>query len=94
MSLALYELALHPNIQHRLRTEITQVLSKHQGEVTYDAMQEMTYLDMVVSAEETKASHALFQGCHKSTKYCLTHIRTCFYQCEDGEVILYLLRNF
>jgi cytochrome P450 family 6 len=43
LGFALYEIALHPDVQHRLRTEIKKVLSKHQGEVTYDAMQEMTY---------------------------------------------------
>ncbi|PNF21097.1 Cytochrome P450 6j1 [Cryptotermes secundus] len=49
MSFALYELALHPDIQHRLREEITRVMAKHQGELTYEGMQEMSYLDMVVS---------------------------------------------
>jgi cytochrome P450 len=52
MSFALYELALHPHIQRRLRTEITQVLRKHSGELTYDGMQDMSYLDMVVSGKE------------------------------------------
>ncbi|PNF21100.1 hypothetical protein B7P43_G05546 [Cryptotermes secundus] len=49
MSFALYELAMHPDIQHRLREEITRVMAKHQGELTYEGMQEMSYLDMVVS---------------------------------------------
>jgi cytochrome P450 family 6 len=49
MSYALYELALHPEIQKRLRAEIMQVLNKHNGELTYDGIQEMAYLDMVVS---------------------------------------------
>jgi cytochrome P450 family 6 len=52
LSFALYELALHPEIQHRLRAEILQVLKKHNGELTYDGMQEMSYLDRVVSGEE------------------------------------------
>jgi cytochrome P450 family 6 len=51
LSYALYELAMHPKIQHRLRAEIMRVLSKHNGELTYDGIQEMTYLDMVVSGE-------------------------------------------
>jgi cytochrome P450 family 6 len=49
MAFALYELALHPEIQNRLRAAITQVMNKHNGQVTYDGIQEMAYLDMVVS---------------------------------------------
>ena len=52
LTFALYELALHPEIQHSLRAEIVQVLSKHDGKLTYDGMQDMSYLDRVVSGEE------------------------------------------
>jgi cytochrome P450 family 6 len=52
LSFALYELALHPAIQHSLRAEILQVLSKHDGQLTYDGIQDMSYLDRVVSGEE------------------------------------------
>ncbi|CAG2061241.1 unnamed protein product, partial [Timema podura] len=45
----LYELALNPDIQNKLRHEIITVLEKHDRKVTYDAMMEMNYLDMVVS---------------------------------------------
>ncbi|KDQ77054.1 Cytochrome P450 6j1, partial [Zootermopsis nevadensis] len=48
LSYALYELALHSEIQQRLRAEITQVLDKHHGELTYDGIHEMSYLDLVV----------------------------------------------
>ena len=52
LSFALHDLALHPEIQQRLRAEILQVLSKHDGKLTYDAIQDMSYLDRVVSGEE------------------------------------------
>jgi len=55
MSFALYELALQPEIQNRLRAEIMQVLNKHNGQLTYDGIQEMAYLDMVVSGGRIKA---------------------------------------
>jgi cytochrome P450 family 6 len=55
LSFALYELALHPEIQQRLREEILQVLNKHNGELTYDGIQEMSYLDRVVSGEGIEA---------------------------------------
>ena len=54
LSFALYELALHPEIQQTLRAEILQVLSKHDGKLTYEGMQYMPYLDRVVSGEERK----------------------------------------
>jgi len=52
LTFALYELALHPEIQQNLRAEFTQVLSKHDGKLTYDGIQDMLYLDRVVSGEE------------------------------------------
>jgi hypothetical protein len=51
MSFCLYELALHPEIQHSLRAEILQVLNEQDGKLTYDSMQDMSYLDRVVSGE-------------------------------------------
>jgi cytochrome P450 family 6 len=51
LSFALYELALHPEIQQSLRAEFLQVLNKYDGKLTYDGIQDMLYLDRVVSGE-------------------------------------------
>jgi len=51
MSFCLYELALNPDIQDRLRNEIDTVLKKHGGSVTYESIQEMKYLDKIVSGK-------------------------------------------
>jgi cytochrome P450 family 6 len=51
MTFCIYELSLHPDIQERVREEIDIVLKKHNGEITYEAIQEMEYLDKVVSGE-------------------------------------------
>ncbi|XP_023707096.2 probable cytochrome P450 6a20, partial [Cryptotermes secundus] len=51
MTLCLYELSLHQDIQERLREEIDIVLKKHDGKITYEAIQEMEYLDKVVSGK-------------------------------------------
>jgi cytochrome P450 family 6 len=52
LTFALYELAMYPEIQQRLRAEILEVLRKHDGKLAYDGMQYMSYLDRVVSGEE------------------------------------------
>ncbi|KAJ4432913.1 hypothetical protein ANN_15170, partial [Periplaneta americana] len=49
LTYALYELAFNNEIQDRLRAEITEVLDKHDQQVTYESIQQMTYLDMVVT---------------------------------------------
>ena len=54
LSFALYELALHPEIQQSVRAEILQVLSEHGGKLTYDGIRGMSYLDRVVSGEERR----------------------------------------
>lgn len=51
MTYALYELALNPAIQDRLRREINDVIERHDGKITYDGLMEMTYLDQVVYGE-------------------------------------------
>nr|XP_012215716.1 PREDICTED: probable cytochrome P450 6a14 [Linepithema humile]XP_012215718.1 PREDICTED: probable cytochrome P450 6a14 [Linepithema humile]XP_012215719.1 PREDICTED: probable cytochrome P450 6a14 [Linepithema humile] len=43
-----YELAQHQHLQDKVRSEIDKVLEKH-GELTYDAVNEMTYLHKVVN---------------------------------------------
>jgi cytochrome P450 family 6 len=47
MTFCSYELALNQDIQDKLREEVNEVLLRHNGEVTYDAILQMKYLDMV-----------------------------------------------
>ena len=51
MTFCLYELAINPDIQEVLRGEIDAVLEKHDGNISYEAIQEMTYLDKVVAGK-------------------------------------------
>lgn len=48
LSFCLYELGKNHEIQDRLRNEIEQVIEKYGG-ITYDAIQNMTYMDQVIN---------------------------------------------
>lgn len=47
ISNALYELALQPSIQDKLRNEIRESIEANEGKLTYDAIKGMKYLDKV-----------------------------------------------
>jgi cytochrome P450 family 9 len=46
---ATHLLAMHPDVQSRLQEEIDMTLNKDGGNLTYEAVHGMKYLDMVVS---------------------------------------------
>lgn len=48
LSFALYELADNPHCQHKLFEEITAIRAKHNGQITYECLQEMHYLESVL----------------------------------------------
>ncbi|PSN34612.1 hypothetical protein C0J52_20551 [Blattella germanica] len=76
MSFCLYELALNPDIQDKLRAEIDATLEKNGGELTYDSVMEMEYMDKVVSETLRKHSPAqmLVRECTKDTQLRGTHL--------------------
>lgn len=48
LGFAIYEMAKNPSIQQQLFEEITDVLAKYNNELTFDALQEMHYLDNII----------------------------------------------
>ncbi|PSN40749.1 hypothetical protein C0J52_13699 [Blattella germanica] len=48
LSFCLYELAINPEIQDKLRGTIKSTLQQYDGKITYDAVQEMSYLNKVL----------------------------------------------
>lgn len=48
-SFALFEMASNSLIQQNARNEALGVLAKYDGQLTYDALMEMKYMDMVVN---------------------------------------------
>lgn len=57
LTYALYELALNDNrhIQDKARNEITSVLAKYEGQLKYEALNEMTYIEQILN--ETLRKH-------------------------------------
>ena len=49
LTFLLYEMALNPDIQDRLRDEIKSALHENNGKLTYDVLSELKYLDMVIN---------------------------------------------
>lgn len=78
MSFCLYELALNPDVQERLRVEVLAVLKRNNQKLTYDSVQEMPYLDQVV-AETLRKYPILPHLLRRSTKE---------YQIPDSNLIL------
>ncbi len=52
VSMTLFELARNEEIQSKLRQEVDTVLEKYKGEIIYDALEEMKYMEMVVYGKE------------------------------------------
>ncbi|XP_067009334.2 probable cytochrome P450 6a14 [Anabrus simplex] len=68
ISFCLQELAMNPDVQHRLQEEIDSVLRETGGEVTYEAIHKMKYLDQVMSETLRKYPPLgiLFRKCTKT----------------------------
>ncbi|XP_060818343.1 cytochrome P450 9e2-like [Bombus pascuorum] len=57
-----YDLAVHPDIQEKLRNEVISTIAKHGG-LTYEALKDMTYMNQVIS--ESQRCHAAICFMHK-----------------------------
>lgn len=57
LSFCLYELAVNPAIQTKLREEIDTTLEKFGGQITYDAVQGMKYLGQVIDGKIIVLQH-------------------------------------
>ncbi|KRT80272.1 cytochrome P450 [Oryctes borbonicus] len=49
MSFVLYELAIHEDHQNQLRKEVNEILRENNGEITYDSLLQMRFMDMVIN---------------------------------------------
>lgn len=54
---ALHELAKHPDLQVKARKHVNDVMQKHGGQLTYEALQEMTYLEQIANGKLTSPGY-------------------------------------
>lgn len=47
-----FQLAVHPEVQKKLREEVLSVFNRHDGAITYEGLKEMTYMDQVISESQ------------------------------------------
>lgn len=60
MSFCMYELAKHPKIQEKVYNEIVDVLQKHNGNLTYEAVADMKYMGQCLDGEINKKTGFYF----------------------------------
>ncbi|XP_011501474.1 PREDICTED: probable cytochrome P450 6a13 [Ceratosolen solmsi marchali] len=70
IAFCLYELALNPEIQQKVRCDIINTLKKSDGKLTYDAIQDMKYLDLVIleSLRKYPAAASISRCCEQPYK--------------------------
>ncbi|KAH0822299.1 hypothetical protein MTP99_012687 [Tenebrio molitor] len=69
MTFTLFELSQDHNLQDKLRQEINSVLAKHNNQITYDAIMEMTYMDQVINETLRKYPPLAFLNRKCTTPY-------------------------
>lgn len=51
MTFCLHELSLNHELQDKARANVLEVLARHDGKITYEALNEMTYLEQCINGE-------------------------------------------
>lgn len=65
ISFCMYELAKNPEIQQRVHNEIDKILEKHNGQITYESVSEMKYLEYCIDGLFSKKIFSLIYSLPK-----------------------------
>ncbi|CAD7079477.1 unnamed protein product [Hermetia illucens] len=93
MTYSLYELALNPDIQEKARQEIRNILAKHEGELSYEAVQEMTYIDQIISEALRKYPPVVFLTRRAADKYQIPNTKTIIDKGLDTMIPVYCIHH-
>lgn len=61
MTFTLHELSLNQEIQEKARKNVQEVLSRHDGKITYDSLSEMTYLEQCINGKTSSLGFSPLQ---------------------------------
>ncbi|CAD7079484.1 unnamed protein product [Hermetia illucens] len=93
MTYSLYELALNPDIQDKARQEIKDVLTKHEGQLTYEAVQEMTYIDQIISEALRKYPPVVFLTRRATRDYRIPNTKIIIEKGQDIIIPAYCIHH-
>lgn len=92
-SFALFRISQHPEVQQKLRQEINSTLEKYDGNVTYEALKEMTYLQQVINESIRLHMTLEFSAkiCNETTTLRASDGKTC--TLEPGHIVIIPAQN-
>ncbi|KAJ8981930.1 hypothetical protein NQ317_002101, partial [Molorchus minor] len=61
MNFAIYELCRNPQVQEKAREEIDKVLQRYNGEITYEGLAEMEYLQQIIDGSDNTNNNIYIQ---------------------------------
>lgn len=66
MTFAMFEMSMNLEVQEKARKEVLEVLDKYEGKMTYEAINQLHYLDMVVLGKTKTSTIITCKDCKQS----------------------------
>ncbi|XP_076303803.1 cytochrome P450 9e2-like isoform X1 [Lasioglossum baleicum] len=72
LSFVAYQLAVHPEIQEKLRDEIKSIIAENNGEMTFEGLKDLKYMEQVISESQRHNSALIYLKKECTEAYELT----------------------
>ncbi|KAH8355099.1 hypothetical protein KR093_005417, partial [Drosophila rubida] len=86
LTFALFELAKQPHIQQKLRQEIEDTVEAKGGQFTYEAMQDLRYMELVIA--ETLRKYPILPHISRISRHCYPAMGNSHFYIEPGQMVL------